>query len=70
VRSSRAANRTRAHRLVATIGPVALWTSYFLVLQLRDGIAWPAELWTGSIIFAGLSGLALSLLMAPPPGPA
>jgi hypothetical protein len=68
--SSRATSRTRAHRLVATITPVALWTSYFLVLELTDGIAWPAELWTGSIIFAGLSGLALSLLMEPPPGPA
>jgi hypothetical protein len=68
--SSRAAGRVRAHRLVATVTPVALWASYFLVLQLTDGIAWPAELWTGSIIFAGLSGLALSLLMEPPPGPA
>jgi hypothetical protein len=68
--ASRAASRTRAHRLVATVTPVALWASYFLVLQLTDGIAWPAELWTGSIIFAGLSGLALSVLMEPPPGPA
>jgi hypothetical protein len=68
--SSRTAGPTGAHRLVATITPLALWTSYFLVLQLRDGIAWPAELWTGSVIFASLSGLALSLLMAPPPRPA
>ena len=51
--SSGAVGRTRAHRLVATVTPVALWASYFLVLQLTDGIAWPAELWTGSIIFAG-----------------
>jgi hypothetical protein len=56
--------------MVATITPLTLWTSYFLVLQLRDGIAWPAELWTGSVIFASLSGLALSLLMVPPPRPA
>jgi hypothetical protein len=68
--SSRAVGGRRALRLVATVTPVALWTSYFLVVQLTDGIAWPAELWTGSIIFAGLSGLALSLLMEPPPGPA
>jgi hypothetical protein len=68
--SSRAVGSRRAHRLVATVTPVALWASYFLVLQLTDGIAWPAELWTGSIIFAGLSGLALSLLMESPPGPA
>jgi hypothetical protein len=68
--SSRTAGPAGAHRLVATVTPLALWASYFLVLQLRDGIAWPAELWTGSIIFASLSGLALSLLMAPPPRPA
>jgi hypothetical protein len=68
--SSRTASPTGAHRLVATVTPLALWTSFFLVLELRDGIGWPAELWTGSIIFATLSGLALSLLMAPPPRPA
>jgi hypothetical protein len=68
--SSRTASPIGAHRLVATVTPLALWASYFLVLRLRDGIAWPAELWTGSIIFAGLSGLALSLLMAPPARPA
>jgi hypothetical protein len=65
--SSRVSSPTATHRLVATVTPLALWGSYFLVLQLRDGIAWAAELWTGSIIFASLSGFALSLLMAPPP---
>jgi hypothetical protein len=68
--SSRTASRASAYRLVATVTPLAMWSSYFLVLELRDGIAWPAELWTGSIVFASLSGLALSLLMAPPPRPA
>jgi hypothetical protein len=66
-RSSRTSNRVRAHRLVATITPLALWSSYFLILRWRDGIAWPAELWTGSIVFVSLGGLALSLLMVPPP---
>jgi hypothetical protein len=65
-RSSRTGSGTGGDRLVATVTPLALWAAYFLVLALRDGIAWPAELWTGSIIFASLSGLALSLLMAPP----
>jgi hypothetical protein len=68
--STRPASRGDAYRLVATVTPMVLWACYFLVLELRDGIAWPAELWTGSIVFAGLSGLALSLLMAPPPRPA
>ena len=69
-RSSRTGSRAGADRLVATVTPLVLWSSYFLVLELRDGIAWPAELWTGSIVFASLSGLALSLLMAPLPRPA
>jgi hypothetical protein len=58
-------------RLVATVAPLALWGSYFLVLQLRHGVTWPAELWTGSVLFASLSGFTLSLLMVPPaPHPA
>jgi hypothetical protein len=64
-RWSRERDRTRAHRLVAATVPLALWGPYFLVLQVRHGVAWPAELWTGSILFASLSGLALSLLMMP-----
>jgi catechol 2,3-dioxygenase-like lactoylglutathione lyase family enzyme len=33
------------------------------------GIGWSAELWTGTIAWACLLGLALSLLMLPPPTP-
>ena len=65
-RWNRGDDAVAAHRLVAVVTPLGLWSAYFLVLQLRDGIAWPAELWTGSIVFASLSGLALSLLMVPP----
>ena len=64
-RLAREPDRTRAHRLAATVVPLALWGAYFLLLELRHGIAWPAELWTGSILFASLSGFALSLLMLP-----
>jgi hypothetical protein len=68
-RSARWPNRTRAHRAVATGTPMVLWASYFLAVQLRWGIAWPAELWAGSVLFAALGGFALSLLMLPPPAP-
>jgi hypothetical protein len=62
-------DRVRPFRLVATAAPLALWGTYFLVLELRHGVTWPAELWTGSILFACLSGFTLSLLMMPPPVP-
>jgi hypothetical protein len=65
-RWGRGADPVAGHRLVAVVAPLGLWSAYFLVLQLRDGVAWAAELWTGSILFASLSGLALSLLMLPP----
>jgi hypothetical protein len=68
-RSARWPNRTRAHRAVAIGTPLVLWASYFLAVQLRWGIAWPAELWAGSVVFAALGGFALSLLMVPPPAP-
>lgn len=59
----------RAHRLVAAVTPLALWTSYFLILHARYGLAWTTELWVGSIVLASLSALALSVLMAPTPMP-
>jgi hypothetical protein len=68
-RSARWPNRTQAHRAVAIGTPLVLWASYFLAVQLRWGIAWPAELWAGSVVFAALGGFALSLLMVPPPAP-
>jgi hypothetical protein len=68
-RSARWPNRARAHRTVAIGTPLVLWASYFLAVQLRWGIAWPAELWAGSVVFGALGGFALSLLMVPPPAP-
>jgi hypothetical protein len=68
-RSARWPNRNRAHRAVAIGTPLMLWALYFLAVQLRWGIAWPAELWAGSVVFAALGGFALSLLMVPPPAP-
>jgi hypothetical protein len=54
------------HRLVATATPLAMWLVYVLVLQLRFGIVWSAELWTGTVIFTVLAGYALHLLTALP----
>jgi hypothetical protein len=34
-----------------------------------DGLTWPAELWTGSLLFTLLGGYALHLLMLPPLAP-
>jgi hypothetical protein len=32
-------------------------------------LAWPPELWAGTILYGALAGLALSVLVLPPGGP-
>jgi len=49
--------------------PLVTWSVYFAAVAVRFGIGWSAELWTGTISWACLLGLALSLLMLPPPVP-
>ncbi len=59
--------RTIAFRVLGAAVPLVLWSLYFLAGQLRYGIEWPPEIWTGGIVLAMLSGVGLSLLAAPPP---
>jgi hypothetical protein len=49
--------------------PLVTWSVYFAVVAVTLGIGWSAELWTGTIAWACLLGLAFSLLMLPPPIP-
>jgi hypothetical protein len=49
--------------------PLVTWSVYFAAVAVTAGVGWSAELWTGTIAWACLLGLALSLLMAPPPIP-
>ena len=49
--------------------PLVTWSVYFAAVAVTSGIGWSAELWTGTISWACLLGLALSLLMLPPPIP-
>jgi hypothetical protein len=62
---------SRPQRFWATgaLVPLATWSVYFAVVAVTVGIGWSAELWTGTIAWACLLGLALSLLMLPPPIP-
>ncbi len=59
--------RPGAFRLVASLVPLALWALHFAVTALfPGGVAWPPEYWAGITLLAGLTGLALSLLVVPP----
>ena len=53
-------------RILAFIVPVVLWGTRFVVFEQFADINWPVSVWTGTIFFAGLTGLGLSVLSHPP----
>jgi hypothetical protein len=61
------ADRVWALRAFAALVP-SIWIAlYFVVLVIfGGGIWWTVHLWTGTIVLAGVAGLYVSLLAAPP----
>ncbi|HEV8653431.1 MAG TPA: hypothetical protein VG276_29540 [Actinomycetes bacterium] len=57
-------------RVFCATAPVALWGVWFAGIALHDrGLGWEPEVWGGALVWSGLSLLALSLFMVPPPVP-
>ncbi len=54
-------------RLFSLFVPVVLWSLYFGVEHWRWGIYWRLEMWGGLIMWTGLSGLALGVIMTQQP---
>ena len=52
--------------LACAAGMIVLWVTYFAVYELTGGgVSWSAELWTGSVVLAGLVAGCVGLLTAP-----
>ena len=51
----------RALPLLATVtlASLAMWSTYFVVVALTEGVQWTVELWSGSIVLAAASSAAL-----------
>ncbi len=58
------------YRTVAITIPLVYWSLFFAGTLLHSSIGWSAEFVAGATVMAALTGLALSLLMAPPALPA
>ena len=51
----------------AAAAAAALWTTYFAVYQVAEGgVAWAAELWTGTVFLAALVAAGVGLAAHPP----
>lgn len=64
------AHRTRGYRVMAALTPLALWTTYFLILKFVYAIEWPFDLWIGTTMLAAIEGLMLSYVAISPIVPA
>jgi hypothetical protein len=53
-------------RWIATAVPAAVWLPYFIEFKIAYDLPWTIHLWLGTVLLAGLTGLALSLLSDPP----
>jgi hypothetical protein len=62
------AERPVALRLFAFAVPVATYAFYFMAVKLSGALLWSTNLWTGAVVLAGLVGLLLSYVLAPPSG--
>lgn len=58
----------RLHLFAFTM-PAIMTGTYFLSVQVTEGLWWSVHMWTGMIALAGVVGLLLSYLMLPPPIP-
>ena len=58
--------RTRELRVFAFAVPTVLFTLYFAAILAAGGSWWPVHLWAGAPLLAGITGLLVSLLVAPP----
>jgi hypothetical protein len=64
-----APNRPQALHLFAFAAPALFFAGYFATLAITNGIGWTIHLWLGAIFMAGIVGLLLSYLVAPPVTP-
>ena len=58
----------RSLPLLATLAlaSIAMWSTYFVVLEATDDVRWTVELWAGSIVLAAASSAALAALHRAP----
>lgn len=58
-------SRGASLRATLVVVPAVLWTCWFAIYHAVWGLGWSAELWTGTVFFAILTGVGLSLLARP-----
>jgi hypothetical protein len=58
--------RPAAFWAVGFVVPLVVWSAWFAATAWAEGIDWSVELWSGTLVWTAMLGLALALLMIPP----
>jgi uncharacterized membrane protein YagU involved in acid resistance len=61
--------RVRELRLFAAVTPFSFFLLYMVALIVTSGVWWQIHMWLGAPCLAGVVGLGLSYLIAPPHSP-
>ena len=59
-------NRVGSLALMTAV-PVAAWSGFIVAYAVVGSIAWPPEIWVGSVILSGLAGAGLGWISLPDP---
>jgi hypothetical protein len=57
--------RVAALRAFSFLVPLVLYSLFFVMVIVTEGISWSVHMWTGTAFIAGMVGLLLSFLVAP-----
>ena len=55
-----------AYRLFGAFAPLLFWSVYLAMSMPGHAMQWPAELWTGTLVWSALIGTAITVLLLPP----
>jgi hypothetical protein len=62
--------RRRPVRVTGFVAPPLLWGAWFAATAATEEITWSIDLWSGTLVWTGMLGFAIALLMtAVPPSP-
>jgi hypothetical protein len=52
--------------IAGALFPAVVWAAHLLGLQLAEGVRWPIEMWTGTVVLTAVTGALLGMLAARP----
>jgi hypothetical protein len=66
LRSQRSSRPRLSYRLFGALAPFAFWCTYLGITMVGRTMQWPAELWTGTLLWSAIVGAGITVVLLPP----